>query len=116
MTLAFSLDKLLGPPAVDPPLQGAQFFQCGLMRRLQLFVGGGRLVQHTAQFGRPLECSQQELLALGKIGGKSVSVVHNARNPTNASRLGKSSAARIHNAATIPAPTAAAAAQIEAAQ
>ena len=66
MLLAFSLDDLLGSPAVDPPLQGAQFLERGLMRRLQLFVRGGCLVQHAAQFGRSLESRQQELVALSQ--------------------------------------------------
>ena len=66
MTLALSLDDLLGSPAVDPPLQGAQFLQRGLMRGLQLFVRGGCLVQHATQFGRSLESRQQELVALSQ--------------------------------------------------
>ena len=55
MLLTLSLDDLLGPPAVDPSLQGAQFLERGLMRRLQLFVRGGCLVQHATQFCRLLE-------------------------------------------------------------
>jgi hypothetical protein len=54
-------------------------------------------------------------LARGEIIGKSVGVIHNARNRTNASRLGKCIVTRICKDATIPAPPAAAASQIEAA-
>ena len=50
MTLTLSLDDLLGPPAVDPALQGAQFLERGLMCRLQLFVRGGCLVEYATQF------------------------------------------------------------------
>ena len=78
MSLAFSLDDLLGSPAVDPSLQGAEFLERGLMRRLQLFVRGGRLVQYATQFvALARKGCQQELLALGKIGRKSVGVIHN---------------------------------------
>jgi hypothetical protein len=35
MILSLSLDDLLGPPAVDPALQGAQFLERGLVRGLQ---------------------------------------------------------------------------------
>ena len=66
MLLALSLDDLLGSPAVDPPLQGAQFLERGLMRGLQRFVRGGRLIQHALQLSRLLESRQQELVALSQ--------------------------------------------------
>src|ERR1700674_3798395 len=86
------------------------------MRRLQLFVGGSRLVQHAAQFVGPLECSQQELLALGKIGGKNVVVIHNDNCSIDSFQLGKTISGIIWNGSTIPSPPATPAAQIEAAQ
>jgi hypothetical protein len=86
------------------------------MRRLQLFVGGGCLVQHTAQFGRPLESSQPELLTLGKIGGKNVVVIHNDNRSSDSFRLGKSISGIIWNGSAIPSPPAAPASQVEAAQ
>jgi hypothetical protein len=90
MLLTFSLNDLLRAPAVDPPLEGAQFLERGLMCRLQLAVRGGCLIQHTAQFGRLLECRQQELVALGKISGKSVVVIHNDNCSSDSFRLEKS--------------------------
>ena len=77
MSLACSLDQLLRSSTVDPPLQGAQFIEHGLMRGLQRFVRCRRLVQHTAQFGRLSKRRQQALLALGEIRGESVVVIHN---------------------------------------
>ena len=116
MLLTFSLNNLLRAPAVDPPLQGAQFLERGLMCRLQLAVRGGCLIQHTAQFGRLLECRQQELVALGKISGKRVVVIHNDHRSSDSFRLGKTIFRIILDDATIPALTTAPAAQIEAAQ
>ena len=92
MPLAFAFHESFAPAAVDPTLQGIQFVERGLMRLLQLLVRGGRLVQHAAEFGHLLlgidratlklcgllESRQQELLALGKIVGKRVGVIHNA--------------------------------------
>ena len=52
MTLPLSLDDLLSPPAVDPSLQGAQLLERDLMRRLQLVVRGGCLVEYATQFFR----------------------------------------------------------------
>ena len=116
MLLAFSLDQLLRSSTVDPPLQGAQFFQRGLMRRSAVPVRSGRLFQHAAQLGGLLERRQQEPLALGEIIGKSVVVIHNDHRSSDSCRLGKTIAARIFNDATIPALTTAPAPQIEAAQ
>ena len=89
MSLAFSLDQLLRSSTVDPPLQGAQFIEHGLMRGLQRFVRCRCLVQHTAQFGRLSKRRQQELLALGEIRGESVVVIHNDHCSSDSCRLGK---------------------------
>jgi hypothetical protein len=78
MLLTISLNDLLGSPAVDPALQGAQFLESGLVRGLQRFVRCGCLIEHTLQFSRLLEGSQQELVALIEVIGKSRSVIHNA--------------------------------------
>ena len=116
MSLAFALDQLLRSSAVDPPLQGAQFIEHGLIRGLQRFVRCRRFVQHTAQFGRLSKRRQQELLTLGEIRGESVVVIHNDHCSIDSFRLGKTIVARIVYDAAIPALTAAPAAQIEAAQ
>ena len=78
MMLTISLDDLLGSPAVDPALQGAQFLERGLVRGLQRFVRCSRLIEHTLQFRRFSESRQQELVALIQVVGKSMSVIHNA--------------------------------------
>jgi len=78
MTLPLSLDDLLSSPAVDPALQGAQFLERGLVRGLQRFVRRSRLIQHALQLRRFSESRQQELVALDKIIGKCMSVIHNA--------------------------------------
>ena len=97
MPLAFAFQKSLAAAAIDPSLQGMEFIDRGLMRLLQLLVRGGRLVQYVTEFGRVLrgidssplklcgvlESRQQELMALGKIGGKRIGVIHNAHCFTN---------------------------------
>ena len=89
MTLPLSLDDLLGPPAVDPSLQGAQLLERDLMCRLQLVVRGGCLVEYATQFFRSLQSCQQELLTLGKIRGKRVVVIHNDHCSSDSFYLGK---------------------------
>src|SRR5688572_12431299 len=109
MTLAFSPDQLLGASAVDPPLQRTQFIQRGLMRGLQLPVRSGRLVQHAAELGGPLECGQQEPLAFGEIIRKSLVVIHNDNRSNDSCRLKKTISGILWDDATIPAPSATAA-------
>jgi hypothetical protein len=78
MLLTISLNDLLGPPAVDPALQGAQLFQGCLMRLLQFFIRRSCLVKYTLQLRRLLKSGQQELMALSQVIGKNRSVIHNA--------------------------------------
>src|SRR5260221_11781685 len=92
MPLAFAFQQSFAAATVDPSLQGIEFVDRSLMRLLQLLVRGSRLVQHATEIGRlllgidssplklcgVLEGRQQELVALGKVGGKRVGVIHNA--------------------------------------
>ena len=92
MLLAFAFNNPFAPLAVDPSLQRVEFVDRSFVRFLQLLIGDSRFIEHALQFGRLLlgvdspllklcgllESGQQELLALGKIVGKSVGVIHNA--------------------------------------
>ena len=116
MLLAFPFEEPLATLAVGPPLQPIELLHGRFVDLLELVMRGGRLVQHAAQFGSPLECRQQESLALGEIVRKRVGVVHNDNRSNGSCRLKKTISGIIRDDATIPALPAAAAAQIEAAQ
>ena len=119
MSLAFAFQESFAAATVDPLLQGIEFIDRGLMRLLQLLVRGGRLVQYATEFSRllrgidssPLElCGllegcQQELLALGKIGGKRVGVIHNANSFTDCCQSRKATSQKTSSTnPTIPPP------------
>ena len=83
MLLAIAFDDPFAALSVDPALQGAQFLERGLVRGLQRFVRRSRLIQHALQLRSFSESRQQELVALSKIIGKCVSVIHNAHCCSN---------------------------------
>jgi hypothetical protein len=91
MLLAFSFEEPLATLAVDPPFQAIQLRHGRFVDLFELVMRGGRLVQDAAELRHTtltlsgfVKSSQQEPLALGEIIRKSASVVHNARNSTNA--------------------------------
>lgn len=115
MPLTFSLNDLLGPPAIDPPLQRIQFIHRGLMCRLQLFVRGGCRVEYSTEFFCSPKGCQQQLLTLNKISGEVVVVIHYDHCSSGSFRLGKTISGIILDGQTIPSLTTAPAAQVEAA-
>ena len=78
MPLAFSLHDLRGSPAIDPSLQGIQFIDRGLMRRLQRSYEAAVSSSTRLSSDACSKSRQQELVALGQVGGKRVGVIHNA--------------------------------------
>ena len=78
MLLPLAFDDPFTPPAVDPALQAIEFIDCGLVRLLQLRIRSGCFIEHAFQLRRFSESCQQKLVALGKIVGKSVGVIHHA--------------------------------------
>ena len=89
MELPLAFDHPFTSLSVGPAFQLLEFIDRGLMRFLQLFIGGGRLIENPPKLRRLLECSQQELLALGQIVRKLVGVIHHAYCFNNSSKSRK---------------------------
>jgi hypothetical protein len=92
MLLACSFNNPFSTAPMDPSLQSVEFVKRCLVLLFQFFMGGSGLIQYATEFRHLplgidnatltlcglLESRQQETLALGKIVGKLVGVIHNA--------------------------------------
>ncbi len=76
MLLPLAFDDPFASAAMDPALQAIEFIERGLLRLFQFLIGGGRFIQHALQLRGLLKSCQQELVAVGKIGGKLLGVIH----------------------------------------
>ena len=92
MPLAFALNDPFSATPMNPSLQSVELVKRCLMLLFQLLMRGSRLIQYASEFSHLplgvdnvtltlrglLESRQQETLALGKIAGKLMGVIHNA--------------------------------------
>ncbi len=95
MELPLAFDHPFTSLSIGPAFQLLEFIDRGLMRLLQLFIGGGRLIENPPQLRRLLECGQQELLALGQIVRK-LGVIHHAYCFNNSSKSRKTISGKIN--------------------
>ena len=95
MELPLAFDHPFTSLSIGPAFQLLEFIDHGLVRLLELFIGGGRLIENPPELGCLLECSQQELLALGQIVRKLLGVIHHAYCFNNSSKSRKTISGKI---------------------
>ena len=95
MELPLAFDDPFTSLSVGPAFQLLEFINHGLVRLLELFIGGGRLIENPLKLRCFLERGQQELLALGQIVRKLLGVIHHAYCFNNSQKSRKTISGKI---------------------